>query len=147
MKMTMKTKLAKVLDDPKRFNPLLAKLLFSSEPIMEGHYKREAPVFKGDLRKFIDTDRKNSAGQLWYRVGTRATSGGYKYPFAVHEGTGRFAGLNVDFPSTGRIRAGTTDPEAGGIKPNKFATRAKRKGEPQVHNFLNNGIKVIINKF
>jgi len=107
-------------------------------------YKKESPVDRGDLRRNV---RKQEQGILSMKVGTNAKSkGGFNYPQALHEGTGKFKGSRDGGYTTGRVRASNfygfgnrNDMEAffasntkrkGGIIPNKFADRAKKTSEP-----------------
>lgn len=147
MNIKMDKKLVKILEHPEKFRAMFEPAFFQTSSIVEANYKDESPIWKGDLVKYVDVEKTNTPIQMSYLVGSRAKNNGKPYPIYIHEGTGRFAGVFVDFPSPGRIRAGTTDPESGGIKPNKFAYRARKKSDPEIIERMNAVVRLIINKF
>ena len=102
--------------------------------IVVKEYKEESPVNKGTLRNDVESERQSD---LSYIVTTTATSKGFPYPVALHTGTKKLRG-SADFGyTTGRVRAHEVAFGIGGIRPNKFATRAANKSTPHVRAFIN----------
>lgn len=131
-----------------RFSGFLAKpdfnkivnLLRKSSPIVEKNYSKESPVDTGDLRG--DIKSKDIRGG--YVTRTEATNNGESYPEDLHRGTGALRGA-ADYGYTpGRIRSGTVRSGIGGIRPNKFADRARESSEPEIKRFMNNNLRTIL---
>jgi HK97 gp10 family phage protein len=112
----MLDKLENIKNVEKKLAPVIRKTTLK----VEAQAKREAPVDTGDLRNSIDSKFQAKGNVLVARIRANA-----KYAEYVHEGTGIFKG-GMDSPSTGRIRAGTTNSGSGGIRPNRFMTRAEK---------------------
>lgn len=149
---SIKIKLAKALTDDKEFPKQLDRIIYNvARYVVEPEYKRQAPVNKGDLRKYVGTKKQSMFN---YVVTTTATSRGFPYPVAVHEGTGKYKGSVFDFgldPSAdpGFTRnARYTEEELilfkvlakrgveMSIKPNKFAIRTKKESIKEVNNYI-----------
>jgi len=135
MKMIISSILSKAITDPS-FADELRGSLSKSRPVVIAEYQRESPVDKGFLRRSVQaTGVRGSNTDMYFLVGSTAkTKEGRPYPLYVHEGTGAFRGSRADYPSKGRIRSGEskTNRGSGGIRPNRFATRAKEKSQPKV---------------
>lgn len=127
----IETKLQKIMERPD-LKPDLEKVVSKAALIALRAYAQEIPVDKGLAKSYITIQ---GAG-LEKRITTTVTNRGFRYPIAVHQGTGRWAGSSSDFPSHGRRREGVSFAGSGGIPPNKFAKRAKDKSEPFVHAFF-----------
>lgn len=108
-------------------------------------YVKEAPVDKGELRKRVRVIASNFR-EMSATVSTDAKSNGKPYPLFVHEGTGALKGTSDQGYTTGRVRAGDVARGIGGIRPNKFATRAAEKARPVVVRFAENEISKLIKK-
>lgn len=102
--------------------------------LVEAWYKYEVPVDDGRLRLGVETyDRKKDS----YTVRTDATSdSGDPYPEFIHEGTGSLKGAPDYGWTSGRVRDDDVAFGIGGIRPNKFADRAKEEAEPEVADFM-----------
>jgi hypothetical protein len=137
-----KAKLAKILKDgelSKRFS----KGINDSKYIVEGEYRKEAPVDKSLLRQLISS--KDVAGGF-ITTTTAKSAGGKPYPLYISQGTGKFKGDPDGGYTTGLVRArgGYTDKEIimfkamrkrgveMSIRPNKFAVRAERNSKNTV---------------
>ena len=94
-------------------------------------YKENIPVNTGNARQM---SQRSKDGRLGWIITTKATNSGKPYPLFVHEGTGQYAGVTQDFPSTGRIRNGEDNRGIGGIRPNKFADRTIAETKEEVNN-------------
>lgn len=99
-----------------------------SKFIVLREYKKQIPVDTGFARRSVIAKR---SGIFDYVVTTTATNEGYPYPLAVHDGTGILEGTE-DVPSKGRVRRGEVEYGIGGIRPNRFAKRAKDITRPLV---------------
>lgn len=137
---TLKGKISKVLVDSE-FASDLADAVAKTRFIVMREYSKEAPVLSGDLRRgIVAIGRKDG-----YVVRTKTKKNGKPYPLYVHEGTGRFKGMNIDFPSSGRVRSGESKRNrgSGGIRPNMFAKRARDTAWPLVMNNLSSAVDKI----
>lgn len=108
--------------------------------ITEEKYKREMPVWTGNARNSTVIRKKGDA----YIITTTATNRGEPYPVYVHEGTGVFRGTKRDYPSKGRIRRNEVRQGIGGVRPNKFAKRARDQAEAEGIRYLRKEITKII---
>lgn len=103
-------------------------------------YVDEAPANIGDLIGEVKSKRK---GILDYIVETTATTaGGVNYPAFLASGTGKMKGKPDFGYTTGRVRAGDVAYGIGGIRPNKFAARAKKKVNPEFLNYIRKNINL-----
>jgi len=122
----------------------LGKILQASTMLVEREYKIEAPVNDGLLRNSIKTVQKS---ELEYTITTTAQQGGFPYPIAVHEGTGKYKGTSDRGRGNWSRMAGYTPEDiaffkmlakrrAISQKPNKFAERAEKTAKPNVIKFI-----------
>jgi hypothetical protein len=97
------------------------RMLRGVATVAERNYKLQSPVDDGELRRQVRVTRPKKGERL---IRTNAVNDrGEAYPVALHRGTGRLKGA-ADFGYTrGRVRSGDIG-RLGGIRPNKFATRA-----------------------
>lgn len=125
--------------------------------IVEGFYKKEVPVNKGDLRSSVAT-RKINAG---FKVAPWLDE---MYPLYVHEGTGRYAGHSDYGYTSGYTRKnmpyGQKDKKSAtvlmmilakkkllkGIKPNKYADRARAGSWGKLMAFYLNNLVPLIDR-
>lgn len=120
---------------PERFD----KLLYNAARIILRNYKKEIPVDKGIARSDVNVYKLSSFN---YMVTTKVTSRGIRYPLMVHEGTYDFKGIQTDYGKINRRRMkgkfNFIDHRSGkkGIRPNKFANRARSSSEPEVNTYM-----------
>jgi hypothetical protein len=121
----------------------LPNIVWSTRAITERFYKKEVPVDKGLARNSVRSKQDERYG---YITTTTAKRAGRSYPVFVHEGTYDFKGVDQDYGGGGRSgavrslnsarRGGFSYVDGGhgskGIRPNKFATRAKAQAQPLV---------------
>ena len=138
---TVKGNISKILLN-KIGNNYFEKIIQAGSFIIEKEYVKQVPVDKGNLRREIKT-KKTKDG---FKVSTEATIGGKPYPITLHSGTGIFRGAEDFGYTTGRVRAGTTLWGIGGVRPNKYADRTKKKSEKPYLRFINLKIKEQIEK-
>lgn len=115
-------------------SPEIDSALEGGAMIVEREYIHEAPVNISTLKQRITTKKINDG----YLVTTNATQSGRPYPLYIHEGTGKFKNSSADYPSTGRIRSGESkrNKGSGGIRPNRFAMRAKNQSNDRVMKYV-----------
>lgn len=137
--------LSKVIEDTGYFNKRLAAIMEASQFIVEREYIKQVPVDQGDLKQKIRVeDLTNTIG---YRVTSNAKSvQGKPYPVFLHQGTGRLRGAPDFGFTTGRVRNNEVAFGIGGIRPNKFAKRARDKAEKPTIAFINKRINKLIIK-
>ena len=109
---------------------------------VQAEYMRQIPVLSNNARSHVKIELQDRG----FKVTTTATRKGFPYPLAVHEGSGKWAGFPIDFPSTGRVRAGET-PNRGGILPNRFAMRTFEKTFPVVLKDFQTNLNRIISTY
>lgn len=149
-------KLQLILKNPKSIiQERITQLFDAALLIYEREYKIQVPVDKGTTRRNVMSSSKGSWSQNTLKgvIKTEAWNKGRNYPIFVHEGTGRFKGVPVDYGAThpkskrgvplGRKRSGMTG--SGGIRPNKFVNRTYTQATPLVIKFFNNNLHKIIN--
>lgn len=129
IKVEVKTSLPKVFFDIKAITKDVDFAIQAAAGVVEGEYKRQSPVNFGDLRRDVTATK---LGPMEYFVTTKATSRGRPYPVYLHEGTGSLRGAADYGYTSGRVRAGDVARGIGGIRPNKFAKRAKEKTQGRV---------------
>jgi hypothetical protein len=118
-------KLSKLIKNPALTLPVIKAGMETSRPLVVKQYLREIPRLSGLAASKVHASSVWAIrDDIYYDVTTIATNNGFRYPLAVAGGTGRFKGSEKDYPSFGRVKNGETNKGAGGIKPNKFATRA-----------------------
>lgn len=152
----LKTKIARAIQDNGFFR-LGVETAFkeSAELIIVPAYKTEVPVNKGFLRNNV---RRIGVNSLHHVVTTTANNKGFRYPAALHEGTGIYKGAN-DYGRNNYVRnGGYTDKDrmrfAGmakrgykfSIKPNKFADRAKNLAQSPVIRFIGASLRKLTNE-
>jgi hypothetical protein len=110
---------------------------------VEKAYVDEAPGDEGKFKQGIEVHKNKP---LDYVVRSTAKNEGKNYPLILFHGTGKMKG-KPDFGfTTGHVRAGTVAYGIGGIRPNKAATRAKKKVEKDYMNFVISKYKQQLNK-
>lgn len=131
-------KLSKVLTDESEISRVVDMAIGAGMFKVEKAYVDEAP---GNFGKFKQGIQRKKNRALDYVVESTAKRSGFDYPLALFTGTRKMKG-KPDFGfTTGRVRANDIAYGIGGIRPNKAATRAKRKVEKDFINFVNSRIK------
>ena len=105
--------------------------------IVEENYVRESPVLTASLRQEVKTTTTLLGFQTW----TTSKKNGKPYPILLHEGTGRLRGARDYGFTYGRVNAGEVAWGIGGIRPNKFALRGKKKSEKPLGQYMSKMIK------
>lgn len=126
-----------------KFAPDLKQIVLGTSNIVEANYKKEVSVDTGLTRDNVVMQPRSDIG---YMVTTTATNNGKPYPFYLFMGTGAFKGVDKDYGHAreNRVRRGQTNRGAGGIKPNKFARRARDNSEPKVMTYINRQVKTLL---
>lgn len=116
-------KLHKVLKDSKYLRKQFTTSLGRIKNKGLREYKLEIPVDKGIARNSVVATKQG----LGFIITTTATNQGRPYPLFVHEGTYDFKGAKDYGRRSSRLQFSYTDSGNGakGIRPNKFADRAR----------------------
>lgn len=111
--------------------------------LVEREYIRESPEGpSGDLRGKVKTE-KTSEG---FQTQTHATRKGKPYPLFLFRGTGKLKGARDYGFTPGRVQNDDVAFGIGGIRPNKFALRARDKAEKPVTNYVRTQVSQLIKK-
>jgi hypothetical protein len=110
--------------------------------IIEKAYVKESPWNIGDLAGEVKVQNTPTGFVV---TTTATTDDGEPYPLYLHEGTGALEDAPDFGYTTGRVRAGEVLKGIGGIRPNKFATRAAEKSEDDFLTFVEEKIDILIN--
>lgn len=156
VKIEDKTKLSAIANAiEKNSIPLAEKI----KMMFEREYKLQVPVDKGFTRRNVDGSIYSTGNTIKILVTTESYNRGFNYPVAVHEGTGIFKGLPIDFGGlgatnkrgyqAGRVRSGKSSRGVGGIRPNKFVNRTYTNVTPRAIKTFNEEINkwIYVNQF
>jgi hypothetical protein len=134
LKIEIKKEFSPVLEEKDFLSRRLEKILDDASEIIVRDYKYESPVDSGVLRQNV---RARKTGKLEYTVTTRAIANGYNYAELVYHGTMDWRGSSADIGRINRVRTNYVNRSGRrGIKPNKYADRAKESAEPKVIRFI-----------
>lgn len=136
MEVSVKTKIKKILSDPKAFKEL-DSIVEAGAFIIEAEYKKQSPVDKGFLRNSVTTTGKGLE---------RIVKAKQSYAKYLHQGTYRMKGQPDSGYTTGRVRSHQVAWGIGGVRPNKFADRARAIAGPKTVRYIDDEILKLINK-
>src|SRR6266496_5974777 len=136
MELSIKTKISKILSDPKALKDL-DDIVLGGAYMIEAEYKKQTPVDKGFLRNSVDTRGKGLE---------RVVRANVKYAKYLHQGTYRWKNKPDQGYTTGRVRAKQVAWGGGGVRPNRFADRAREIAAPKAVRFIEAEVTKLINK-
>lgn len=123
----------------------IEKMLQASAFVIEREYKAQVPVNTGRLLQNVKSKKK---AKFTWVVSTRAIQNGKDYAVDLHEGTGKLKGMPdmIKVPRANLTRRGLVAWGIGGIRPNKYAQRAKTLKQKESVKIFNNLLKQELKK-